>query len=160
MTTNRKILSASLLGLSLFSTYILFATSEAVAANTCELTVESTDAMTFNTKNIDVAKTCKDFTITLKHTGKSDKKFMGHNLVITKESDQQGVLDFGSKAGALSNYVKAKDDRVIAFTSIIGGGESAVTKFSVSKLVATEKYVFFCSFPGHAFMMKGAVKLV
>jgi azurin len=160
MTTNRKILSVSLLGLSLFSTYMFFATSEAVAANTCGLTVESTDAMTFNTKNIEVAKTCKDFTITLKHTGKSDKKIMGHNLVITKESDQQAVLDFGSKAGALSNYVKAKDERVIAFTNIIGGGETATTKFAVSKLNSKDSYVFFCSFPSHVFMMKGTVKLI
>jgi len=31
--------------------------------------------------------------------------------------------------------------------------------FDVSKLKADEKYSFFCSFPGHISMMKGAVVL-
>lgn len=131
----------------------------AQAASSCEITVESTDAMSFNTKKLDVPKSCKEFTLTLKHTGKLAKSVMGHNLVIAKAADQQGILDDGNKAGAASDFLKANDTRVIAATKIIGGGESATTKFTVSKLDAKAAYVFFCSYPGHAFMMKGTVSI-
>jgi len=43
---------------------------------------------------------------------------------------------------------------------VIGGGEAATTKFAVKKLNAKDKFIFLCSFPGHAFGMKGVVKLV
>jgi azurin len=69
-------------------------------------------------------------------------------------------LDDGSKVGAAGDYVKTKDARVIAAIKIIGGGESATAKFNVSKLSTTESYIFFCSFLGHAFMMKGVVNLI
>jgi azurin len=138
----------------------LLATPKAQAAAACEITIESTDSMTFSTKSIDVSKTCKEFTINLKHVGKLPKTVMGHNLVISKESDKTAVLADGSKAGLPSDYVKANDARVIAFTKIIGGGESATTKFAVSKLNAKDAFEFYCSFPGHSFMMKGVVKLV
>ena len=116
--------------------------------------------MTFSTKSIDVSKTCKEFTVNLKHVGKLPKAVMGHNLVISKESDKAAVLEDGSKAGLPSQYVKANDARVIAYTKIIGGGEKASTKFAVSKLNAKDAFTFYCSFPGHAMMMKGVVKLV
>lgn len=142
------------------SASVLLATPEAQAAAACEITVESTDSMTFNTKNIEVSKACKEFTINLKHVGKLPKTVMGHNLVISKESDKAGVLADGSKAGLPSDYVKAKDARVIATTKIIGGGESTSIKFAVNKLNAKDAFEFYCSFPGHASMMKGVVKLV
>ncbi|WP_020168326.1 MULTISPECIES: azurin [Methylotenera] len=157
--TTQKILSTSVV-LFAVSASILLATSQAQAAAACEITVDATDAMAFSTKSIDVSKTCKEFTINLKHVGKLPKNVMGHNLVISKEADKAGVLADGSKAGLPSDYVKASDARVIAATTIIGGGETASTKFAVSKLNAKDAFEFYCSFPGHAFMMKGVVKLV
>ena len=109
---------------------------------------------------IDVPKTCKDFTLNLKAAGTMPKAVMGHNIVVSKESDQKAVLEDGSKAGIASEYVKAKDARVIVATKLIGGGESTSTKFAVSKLNAKDKYTFYCSFPGHSMMMKGVLKLV
>lgn len=88
------------------------------------------------------------------------KTIMGHNLVISKEADQAEVLQDGNKAGIAADYVKPKDARVVAFTKIIGGGETASTKFAVAKLNTTDKFTFYCSFPGHAFGMKGIVRLV
>lgn len=159
MTT--KTLFTTSIALFIFSAYILATTPDANAAvSSCEITVESTDAMAFSTKNIDVSKTCKEFTINLKHVGKLSKAIMGHNLVVSKESDQKAVLEDASKAGLASDYVKAKDARVIAFTKIIGGGETATVKFAVNKLNAKDGYSFYCSFPGHVFNMKGTLKLV
>lgn len=158
MSTQKLFITSAVL--FAISASVLLATPKAQAAAACEITIESTDSMTFSTKSIDVSKTCKEFTINLKHVGKLPKTVMGHNLVISKDSDKAAVLEDGSKAGLPSDYVKAGDARVIASTKIIGGGETASTKFAVSKLNAKDTFDFYCSFPGHAFMMKGVVKLV
>ena len=62
-------------------------------------------------------------------------------------------------AGLDNHYIKPEDERVIAFTNIIGGGEKTSVTFSVDKLKAGEDYTFFCSFPGHIALMKGTVSL-
>ena len=134
--------------------------SQAFAAAACDLNVEVTEAMAYTVKNIGVPKSCKAFTINLKAQGTMAKTVMGHNIVITKEADKEGVIEDGGKAGAASNYLKAKDARVVAGSSVIGGGESTSVKFKVKKLNAKDKYVFFCSFPGHGAIMKGVVNLV
>ena len=63
----------------------------APAAGNCATTVEANDAMQFNTKEIQVSKACKEFTITLKHTGTQPKASMGHNIVIGKTEDMDGI---------------------------------------------------------------------
>lgn len=129
------------------------------AASNCSATVEGNDAMQFNQKQITVPATCKEFTVTLKHVGKLPKAAMGHNIVITSTADEQGVLGDGSKAGLDNNYVKPGDTRVIAHTKVIGGGESDSATFKTAALKAGQSYSFFCSFPGHAALMKGTVSL-
>src|SRR5690606_7054037 len=130
----------------------------AMAAD-CKATVESTDAMQFTTKSMTIPASCKEYTVTLKHTGKLAKNVMGHNFVVTKTSDVNAVNADGMKAGADANYVKAGDARVIAASKLIGGGESTTFTIPVSKLKAGEDYTFFCSFPGHVALMKGSLTL-
>lgn len=81
----------------------------ATAGGECAVTVNSDDKMTFDTKEINVKSSCKDFTITLKHTGTMPKAGMGHNMVITKASDKDGVMADGSAAGAEKDYLKPDD---------------------------------------------------
>lgn len=138
---------------------ILFS-AQAYAAPACNLNLEVSEAMAYSVKKIDVPKTCKDFVINMKVNGTMSKAVMGHNIVITKESDKEAVNTDGGTAGAASNYVKAKDTRVIAGSKVIGGGEKTTVKFLVKKLNTKDKYVFFCSFPGHSGIMKGVVNLV
>jgi len=138
---------------------LLSAASLPVLAAQCETTVESNDAMQFNTKEIVVDASCKQFTVHLKHVGKMAKAAMGHNWVLTKQADMQPVATDGMTAGLANDYVKAGDARVIAHTKLIGGGESDSVTFDTSKLAAGENYAFFCSFPGHWAIMKGALKL-
>lgn len=126
----------------------------------CSVDVEATDQMTFNTQAINVSKSCKTFTVNLKHTGTLPKTAMGHNWVLSKTADMPGIATDGIPAGPDASYLKAGDARVIAHTSLIGGGESTTVSFDVSKLTAGEDYSFFCSFPGHYSLMKGSVKLV
>lgn len=132
--------------------------AEAPAAGNCAATVESNDNMQFNTKDIQVSKACKEFTITLKHTGTQPKASMGHNLVIAKAEDMDGVFKDGVGA-ADTDYVKPDDARVVAHTKLIGGGEEASLTLDPAKL-ADGEYKFACTFPGHGALMNGKVTLV
>lgn len=123
----------------------------------CDVTIEGNDAMQFNTKEIVVDKTCEDFTINLVHTGKLPKAAMGHNVVITKAADKQAVANDATKAGPAADYIKPNDDRVIAHTKLIGGGEKDSVTFKTAALDAGGDYDFFCSFPGHWAIMTGKV---
>ena len=134
-------------------------TAAAPAAGNCATTVESNDNMQFNTKEIQVSKACKEFTITLKHTGTQPKSGMGHNIVISKAEDMDGVLKDGATAGADADYVKAGDARIVGHTKLIGGGEEASVTVDPAKL-ADGSYKFYCSFPGHGALMNGTVTLV
>jgi azurin len=129
-------------------------------AGTCDVNIEATASMAFNVKEIAVSKTCKEITVNLKNTGAMAKAIMGHNLVITKTSDMQAVITDGMAAGLANNYVKQNDAKVIGHTAVIGGGESTSVKITLFNLKTTEKYSFFCSFPGHAAIMKGVFKLI
>ena len=57
--------------------------------------------------------------------------------------------------GWTKDYLPVDDQRIIAHTKVIGGGESASVKFPVSKLTKGGDYTFFCSFPGHYGLMRG-----
>ncbi|HFC8521692.1 TPA: azurin [Neisseria subflava] len=130
----------------------------APAAGNCATTVEANDMMQFNTKEIQVSKACKEFTITLKHTGTQPKASMGHNIVIGKAEDMDGIFKDGVGA-ADTDYVKPDDARVVAHTKLIGGGEEASLTLDPAKL-ADGEYKFACTFPGHGALMNGKVTLV
>jgi azurin len=134
-------------------------TLPALAAAPCETVIEGNDAMQFNKASIDVPKSCKQFKVTLKHTGKLAKNAMGHNWVLAKTADVQGVANDGMAAGLDKQYVKAGDTRVIAHTKVVGGGESDTVTLDVAKLKAGEGYTYVCTFPGHAAIMKGTLQV-
>ena len=136
------------------------ASGSALAAPACSIDIEGNDAMQFNKTAIEVSKSCKKFTVNLKHVGKMPKASMGHNWVLSKTADMAAVATDGIAAGLANQHIKAGDNRVIAFTKVIGGGEKDSVTFDVSKLSASEAYSFFCSFPGHSGIMKGTLKLV
>lgn len=130
----------------------------AMAAN-CETVIEGNDAMQFNLKEITVDKSCEKYTVTLKHVGKLPVSAMGHNWVLTTTENMEAAAKDGMAAGAANGYLKPDDDRVIAHTDMIGGGEESSVTFDVSKLSAGQDYTYFCSFPGHWAIMKGTLKL-
>lgn len=130
------------------------------AAEKCSVEIEGNDQMRFNLETIEVSKACKEFTVTLKHVGQLARNVMGHNVVISATEDMDDVNRDGMSAGLDNNYVKPNDDRVIAHTKIIGGGETTSVTFDTSKLKDDTPYSFFCSFPGHAALMNGVVKQV
>lgn len=146
--------------LALISVVTTLFVTGSVKASDCEIVVGSNDMMQFDTKAITVNKSCKEFKVTLKHTGKLPKAAMGHNWVLTKAADARPVAAEGMAAGVDNSFVKPGDARVIALTKVIGGGESTSVTFPVSKLKSGEQYKFFCSFPGHIGIMIGDLTLV
>ncbi len=117
-----------------------------------EIVLESADNMQFSMKEIKVeaGTTVK---LTLKHNGKLPKQAFGHNFVLLK----QGVdmKDFATKAvqaGLANDYVPEDSEDVIAYTSVIGGGESTTIEFEAPE---AGEYTFLCSFPGHYALMNG-----
>ena len=136
------------------------AATPAAAGGECEAVIVSDDAMKFDPKEIQVKSSCKQYKITLKHEGKMPKSAMGHNVVVSKAADKDGILADGQAAGEANNYVKAGDERVIAHTKLLNGGEQDSVTFDVSKLAKGEAYEYYCSFPGHYATMNGKLTLV
>ena len=147
-----------MIGRLLLAASVLFASTSAFAA--CSVDIDGNDAMQFNLKNIDVPKSCAEFTVYLSHSGKLAKNVMGHNWVLVKTSDLQAVANDGMAAGLDKDYLKAGDTRVIAHTKGIGAGEKASSTCAPGKLGAAGSYTFFCSFPGHWSLMKGTLTLI
>ena len=131
-----------------------------LAQDGCSLVIEGSDRMQFNTMAMEAPSSCAEITVTLVHTGNLPKEAMGHNWVLTTDSDFMPVAQAGMGAGLDNNYLPPGDDRVIAATNIIGGGESTSVTFSTSGLAAGQSYTYFCSFVGHWAVMKGSFKLV
>ena len=129
-------------------------------AQKCDVTIDSTDQMRYSTDRVEVPQSCSEFTVNLTHSGQLPKATMGHNWVLTTAENMQGVNTDGIAAGLDNNYLKPNDERVIAATPMIGGGEKTSVTFPVSALKEGQNYVFFCSFPGHSALMKGTVALV
>ncbi|WP_017444653.1 azurin [Gayadomonas joobiniege] len=140
--------------------FLTFVSSASLANEKCQTTIESNDAMSFNKSEIKVPASCDTFTVTLKHTGSLPANVMGHNWVLATKAQAQTVASDGWSEGLDNNYLKNNDERVIAATKIIGGGETTSTQISVAELNKTEDYQFFCSFPGHYAMMQGSLKIV
>ena len=140
-------------------------TSEAVAAEwsaegSCQQVIEGNDMLQFNLKEMVVSANCKEVTVTLKHTGAMPANVMGHNWVLTNNTDFMPVAQAGGAAGIENNYVPIGDQRVLAATTIIGCGQETSVTFSIDSLVVGDDYTFFCSFPGHYAIMKGAFKVI
>ena len=125
----------------------------------CSLVISAGDAMQFSSTEIVATQSCAIITVTLMHTGKLPASGMGHNWVLTREADFRGVVSDGVDSGASNNFILKGDSRVLAFTRMIGGGESTAVSFSTENMKTSEKYIFFCSYPGHWGIMKGTFLL-
>lgn len=148
-------ITRSTLSCALLAAVASAAFSGVASARTCDVTISSDDAMKFSTGSIAIAADCTEVRVTLKHTGKLPVTAMGHNWVLTETAAFQPVAIAGPAAGPAAGYLLKGDERVIANTKMIGGGESASVTFPTAKLKKGGDYTFFCSFPGHWTQMKG-----
>jgi azurin len=141
--------------LKLAAAAALVITAKLAHAEGCNVTIEANDVMQYNTKELSVPASCTDIEVTLRHSGQLKAKVMGHDWVLAKSSDVSGIVTAGMAAGLAHGYLPAGDKRIIAATTVVGGGESATTKFSTGVLVEGASYTFFCTAPGHATVMHG-----
>ena len=115
-----------------------------------KIVLNSYDNMMYDKKTIEV-KYGKNIMLTLNHKGNIGKEFMGHNFVLLKKG--VNVDEFAKKATlAKSNDYIPNSDETIAFTKMLGGGESTTISFMVPE---AGTYTYICSFPGHYMMMRG-----
>ena len=115
-----------------------------------KIVLNSYDNMMYDKKTIEV-KYGKNIMLTLNHKGKIGKEFMGHNFVLLKKG--VNIDEFAKKATlAKSNDYIPNSDETIAFTKMLGGGESTTISFMAPE---AGTYTYICSFPGHYMIMRG-----
>lgn len=129
-------------------------------ADDCTLEVEGNDQMKFNLTEMKAPKKCGSVTVILKHTGKLPRESMGHNWVLVETKNINGVGTAAMSAGLDNEYVPQGDDRILASSKVIGGGEETSVEVDLSKLDPTLDYSFVCTFPGHFAIMKGSFKII
>ncbi|KAB2814802.1 plastocyanin/azurin family copper-binding protein [Phaeocystidibacter luteus] len=117
-----------------------------------EVTIEGNDQMQFNMDLIE-ASAGQTVRLTLKNVGELPVEQMGHNWTLFAKG-----VDANAYASEALNHkdngyqVPGKESDVIAFTSIIGPGESETIEF---KAPSAGIYKFACTFPGHVGIMNG-----
>ena len=114
--------------------------------------INSSDLMKFDQNELIVFEG-QEITLTLNHTGQMSKEIMGHNFVLLKKGTD--LDDFAQRAMlARENEYIPDGNETIAYTKMIGGGESDTITFS-----APDKgsYTYICTFPGHYGLMKGVL---
>jgi len=135
---------------------LLSLAAPAARAADCTLNIEANDEMQFNQRQLQVDAGCETVTVTLKHAGTLTRNVMGHDWVLARTADVGALVNAGMSAGLAHNYQTGNDPRILASTPVVGGGESSTISFSTAKLQPGGDYSFFCTYPGHSVMMKGA----
>lgn len=141
----------SLINTSIAALFIAVFSFNAMAQDKVEITIESNDRMQFDMSEIKV-EAGQTVVLTLKHVGRLPAAAMGHNWVLLAEGTD--VPKFAAEAAkARSNeFIPVDSKEVIAYTSLIGGGEETTVEFVVPE---AGTYDYICSFPGHYGIMKG-----
>lgn len=124
-------------------------------AEQCQVTVRTSDQLQFDQTDIHLPPKCTQVALILVHTGTLSADVMGHNWVLTRRDDSADVAQAGIQAGRDHDFVPLNDQRVIAHTHLIGGGQTTRIQFSTRGLKPGQPYTYFCSFPGHTSLMKG-----
>ena len=126
--------------------------STAVQSNTMSNNVilNSNDQMKFDKKIIRVNASQK-VTLTLNHNGRFPASSMGHNFVLIKKDVDVNEYALRAAGARNSEYIPEGDNE-IAYTKMLGGGESDTITFDAPE---PGTYVFICSFPGHYQLMMG-----
>ena len=114
------------------------------------VTLNSNDQMKFDKKIIRVNSNQK-VTLTLNHNGRFPASSMGHNFVLIKKDVDVNEYALRAAGARNSEYIPEGDNE-IAYTKMLGGGESDTITFDAPE---PGTYVFICSFPGHYQLMMG-----
>lgn len=123
-----------------------------------EIAIEGDDMIRFNIDRFEV-NAGQMVRLTLEHVGVLPAAAMGHSVVILQQGED--YMEFGADVGEHGggmhdDYVPEElRHRVIAFTAMIGGGETATVEFQAPE--EPGEYPFLCPFPGHFAQMNGVM---
>ena len=131
----------------------------AAHADPCKVEISGNDLLQYDKQELSVPAACKDVTVTLHHSGRQPRDAMGHNWVLVNAGDYDAVASAALKAGLAKDYVPPGDKRVIAYTRVIGGGETTSVTFPGTLLRKGASYKYLCTFPGHNALMHGVFKV-
>ena len=118
------------------------------------IVLNSNDLMLFDKTSLS-AKAGKNIKLTLNHTGKIGKEFMGHNFVLLKKDvdvDDFAMLALDFKE---NEYIPENNDFIV-HTKMLGGGESETINFTIEE---PGIYTYVCTFPGHYQIMQGELTI-
>jgi azurin len=121
----------------------------------CDVTVVVGDSIAFQPKSLEVPGSCETVNVTITHTGRLPKAAMGHNWVLVPTDAAREIGNAGIGVGLEGDYLP-DDDRIVAATAMVGGGETASTSFELAALEEGTAYTYLCTFPGHWTVMQGA----
>ena len=125
-----------------------------------ELTIEGNDTMKYDKTEFSV-EPGQMVRLTLEHVGNLPAAAMGHNVVIIQRGEDymEFTADANEQGANQSNHYlpEAVRDRVIAFTEMVGGGESTTVEFKAPD--EPGEYPYLCTFPGHAIQMNGTMQV-
>ena len=133
---------------------VMPATAPADDGNPCTISITVGDNIAYSESSVSVPSSCGTVTVTLTHLGQLPAVAMGHNWVLLPEDAVDAVATAGMSVGLDADYLP-DDDRIVAATGIIGGGESDDVAFELDDLTPGTNYVYVCTFPGHWSIMKG-----
>jgi len=95
-------------------------------------------------------------TLNLKNNSAAASNLL-HNWVLLKAgASPDDVANDGIIAGEAKGYIKPGDDRILAHTNLVKGGETGSVTFDAP---AAGAYDYLCTFPGHHVLMKGKLTI-
>ena len=122
-----------------------------VESDIAEIVISGDDLMKFDKTEIK-ATAGQKVKLTLRHKGKLDVNVMGHNVVILKKGTNLAEFAATAAVSKDNQYIPEDTTAVIAYTNLVGGGQSTTVEFLAPE---AGTYDFLCSFPGHYALMKG-----
>ena len=133
--------------------FILLATAlSAKAVKT--VTITGTEQMKWDVPTIE-AKPGEQIHVVLKAAGSMPKAAMAHNFVLLKAGVNPQDVATAAMTARETDFIPASmKDKIIANTTLAGGGETVEVTFKAPMKPGT--YPYLCTFPGHyAVGMKG-----
>ena len=132
------------------------AAAKAAAGGVRTIEITGSETMKYDVTEI-TAKPGEKLRIVLKAVGSMPKIAMAHNVVVLKAgASAMEVSNAAFNARETDFIPAAMKDKILAFTKLAGGGETAEVTFTVPAKAG--KYDYLCTFPGHfAAGMKGVL---
>jgi azurin len=119
--------------------------------------ITANDAMQFSQKVI-AAKPGEVFTLRLENVGRMPKTTMAHNFVLLQPMTDEQVMAFAASAVSRApEYLPADVSAILAHTRLLGPGEKE--ELSITAPAQPGAYPYLCTFPGHAALMRGTLRV-